>query len=247
MNLYLFAAKVLKPMVTYVAVLKIKRLLKNLSDDPKEILDFAYRFSHKFCVAGKCIEITIRPVQVREELLRFAELIDNIKPTTVMEIGTAMGGTLFILVRVSSPKSLIISVDLPGGMFGGGYSWYRKALYKTFAKPGQRIYLLRKDSHDLRTLNEVTRILQGKKLDLLFIDGDHTYEGVRKDFEMYSPLVRRGGIIAFHDIVPHDRVHDPHGVVGVPRFWNEIKHSYKYLEIVKDWGQGWAGIGVLYV
>jgi len=41
-----------------------------------------------------------------------------------------------------------------------------------------------------------------KRGDFLFIDGDHTYEGVEGDFEMYSPLVRRGGIIAFHDIVP---------------------------------------------
>jgi hypothetical protein len=30
-------------------------------------------------------------------------------------------------------------------------------------------------------------------VDFLFIDGDHTYEGVKKDFEMYSPLVRREG------------------------------------------------------
>jgi len=45
--------------------------------------------------------------------------------------------------------------------------------------------------------------LNGEPLDFLFIDGDHTYEGVKRDFEMYSPLVRNGGIIAFHDIVKH--------------------------------------------
>jgi predicted O-methyltransferase YrrM len=41
-----------------------------------------------------------------------------------------------------------------------------------------------------------------KRLDFLFIDGDHTYEGVKQDFEMYTPLVRKGGLVAMHDIVP---------------------------------------------
>ena len=85
--------------------------------------------------------------------------------------------------------------------------------------------------------------MDGRKLDFLFIDGDHRYEGVRRDFEMYGPLVRRGGIIAFHAIVPGP----PENVGGVPRFWREIKNRYKYLEIVKDWNQGGYGIGVIYV
>lgn len=38
--------------------------------------------------------------------------------------------------------------------------------------------------------------------DLLFIDADHTYEGVARDFTRYSPLVSPGGIIAFHDALP---------------------------------------------
>ena len=35
---------------------------------------------------------------------------------------------------------------------------------------------------------------------LLFIDGDHSYEGCRRDFELWSPFVVPGGIIAFHDV-----------------------------------------------
>ena len=84
-------------------------------------------------------------------------------------------------------------------------------------------------------------------MDFLFIDADHTYEGVKMDFEMYSQLMRRGGIVAFHDILPHDRKHDPDGSVGVHRFWQEIKQIYKHTEIIKDKDQGWAGIGVIYV
>ena len=62
---------------------------------------------------------------------------------------------------------------------------------------------MRANSHNLDTLNKVKRILADRPIDLLFIDGDHTYVGVKMDFEMYRPLVRKGGIIAFHDIVPH--------------------------------------------
>jgi predicted O-methyltransferase YrrM len=66
----------------------------------------------------------------------------------------------------------------------------------------QKIVAIQGDSHSIDTLNKIKRILNGKKLDFLFIDGDHSYKGVKKDFEMYSPLVRKGGIIAFHDIIP---------------------------------------------
>jgi predicted O-methyltransferase YrrM len=61
-------------------------------------------------------------------------------------------------------------------------------------------------------LDVIKNILDDRKVDFLFIDGDHTYEGVTRDFEMYSPLVKRGGIIAIHDIVPAS----PENVGGVP-------------------------------
>jgi len=82
-----------------------------------------------------------------------------------------------------------------------------------------------------------------RKLDFLFIDGDHTYEGVKRDFKMYSSLVKKGGIIAFHDIVEHD----PNSKCKVNRFWNEVKNDYESLEIVEDKKQKWAGIGVIYL
>jgi predicted O-methyltransferase YrrM len=81
----------------------------------------------------------------------------------------------------------------------------------------------------------------GERLDFLFIDGDHSYQGVKRDFEMYKSLVNKGGIIALHDIV---QAKDSR--VGVPRFWAEIKSKYNTTEIVNNRSQGWAGIGVVY-
>ena len=74
----------------------------------------------------------------------------------------------------------------------------------------------------------------------MFIDGDHSYDGVRSDYEMYAPLVRNGGLVAFHDIVEGR----PEWVGGVPQLWREIKND-SATEFVKDHGQGGYGIGVL--
>ena len=213
---------------------KFGNIARNI-DDIYNALDFAYSFQ----VFG----VSIKPAQVKYEITKFLEIVTELKPKVVLEIGTAGGGTLFLFTRVADPEATIISIDLPGGPFGGGYPMWKIPLYKSFSKGKQRIYLIRKDSHDPQTLKEVKKILGHEKVDLLFIDGDHSYEGVKKDFETYSPLVRKGGIIAFHDIVfgPLENVG------GVPEFWNQIKYRYEHLEIVNDWNQGGYGIGVIYI
>lgn len=185
----------------------------------------------------------IKPAQVYSEISQLLKLVDRIKPGVIFEIGTANGGTLFLFSHVASKAAVIISVDLPGGKFGGGYPKWREFLYKSFILQGQKIHLLRADSHKTETLEQVEAVLHGRKVDFLFIDGDHTYEGVKKDFELYSPLVKKGGIIAFHDIVPGPK----EGVGGVPEFWREIKDDYDSEEIVEDWDQNGCGIGVVYL
>jgi predicted O-methyltransferase YrrM len=89
-------------------------------------------------------------------------------------------------------------------------------------------------------------ILKDRKIDLLFIDGDHRYSGVKKDFRMYSTLVKQNGIIVLHDILYHPKVPQ----CKVNKFWNEIKRRFQYREFIdrqddRGWGR-WGGIGVLY-
>jgi predicted O-methyltransferase YrrM len=194
-------------------------------------------------LAEFCSRYAIRPQQVTEELVGLFEIVSGLQPENALEIGTWSGGTLFMTCRVADSGATIISVDLPGGRFGRGYLWPRKFVYRSFAKKNQALHLLREDSHDVKTRDQVRSLLRDRRLDFLFIDGDHTYDGVRADFEMYAPLVRRGGIVAFHDIAKHP----PQLECEVDRFWNEIKHNYRHLEIIKDPSQGWAGIGVLHI
>ena len=118
---------------------------------------------------------------------------------------------------------------------------WRAPLYRSFAGPGQRVHLLRRDSHDPSTLEELKGVLGGRRVDFLLIDGDHTYEGVKRDFEMYRSLVRPGGMIGFHDIVPHSA----ESGCEVDRFWNEIRGTFDSVEFVENWRSQFGGVGLI--
>ena len=181
--------------------------------------------------------------QVRSEALALGKILQAHAPARSLEIGTNYGGTLLLLCNLSSPEAKIISVDLPSGQFGGGYPRRKIPLFRKFRKSGQQLHLIRADSHSQETKERVLRILQGDLLDYLFLDGDHTYQGIRRDFAMYAPLVRSGGIIALHDIAVHNHEAD----CPVDKFWSELKNRFRHQEIVEDPKQGWAGIGIVFV
>jgi len=210
----------------------IQEIQKFESDNPREVFNFA---ASKF-LGG------ISPGQIPEEFVPLLSILKNLKPKIVVEIGTEKGGTFFCFCKLAPPDATIISIDLPPALFGGGYPKWRVPIYRAFGKPGQTLHFIRRDSHSQETLEKLKSILNDRHIDFLFIDADHTYEGVKKDFEMYSPLVRERGIIAFHDIVEYPKEYDNQ----VSTFWNEIKNKYRYEEFVKDWNQRWGGIGLLY-
>jgi predicted O-methyltransferase YrrM len=201
---------------------EVIKLLKSFSSNrPEEIFDFSWNF----------YDGLIRPIQIKEEFVELLKIFQELNPKYILEIGTANGGSLFCFCKLAQDDATIISIDLPERPFGGGYPEWKIPIYQAFAKENQKLYLLRKDSHQQETLEEVKKILNGKELDFLFIDGDHSYEGVKKDFEMYSPLVRKEGIIAFHDIINNDPTRLD---IEVPKFWLEVKDRYLFKEIIID-------------
>lgn len=198
----------------------------------EEALDFAQRF--------KLGSVTIAPLQLRAEIEALLSVLETERPSTLIEIGTFLGGSLFLFSRVAADDATLISIDLHRGEWGGGYPAVRSVLYRSFARKGQRIELVRADSHDPRTLQRTKRLLDGRDVDFLFIDGDHSYDGVRSDLEMYGPLVRPGGLIAFHDIMPTDDER-----VGVPALWSELKDVHDTRELRSAEGQRGKGIGLV--
>lgn len=185
--------------------------------------------------------------QKREELQGLVELVCEYRPAVVIEIGTLRGGTLRAWCECATDDALIVSVDLPGGEWGGGYREQDIPRLKGMARPEQHLVLLRSDSHLAATRRRVSEILAGRKADLLFIDGDHSLAGVRQDFRDYSKLVARGGLIAFHDIAHHPEVPG----CEVDKLWKRLKGKYMQTwEFVHDGdnarGYGsWGGIGVI--
>jgi hypothetical protein len=65
--------------------------------------------------------------------------------------------------------------------------------------------------------------------DILFIDGDHSYSGVKTDYEMYKDVVKPGGIIVFHDSV---------GLPSVKRFTDELEKFTRFIKINE--AEGWG-------
>ncbi|NTV23727.1 MAG: class I SAM-dependent methyltransferase [Nanoarchaeota archaeon] len=181
------------------------------------------------------------PYQVRSEMSGLLSVLKRRTIRNMLEIGTAGGGSLYLFSKISKNDATLISLDQPGWLLGEGYPPWRIPLYKSFACGSQKVVLLRGDSHDKNMLDKVKKTLHGNALDFLFIDGDHSYSGVKNDFEMYSPLVEKRGLVAIHDICgDHETCH-------VKRFWEEIKKKHSTEEIIKDRKQVWAGIGLVYL
>jgi predicted O-methyltransferase YrrM len=193
------------------------------------------------------VRIQAGPMTASQKYAELMPLLDQVKalrPRFVCEIGSSAGGTLYLLTRVSHEQAVIVSVDL-------AIPPHTRAARAGLAKKGQRLVSIEGDSHSAETKDAVVRALRGNALDVLFIDGDHSYDGVRADFEQYAPLVRSGGIVALHDINPDFRTrHDvetPSISGDVPRYWSELKDQHRTEELIADPDQDGFGIGVVYL
>lgn len=198
-------------------------------------------FDEAFSYARNHIGIT----QLPEEIRRLWVLVQALRPKRTLEIGLDEGGTLFLWTRAAEPDAQLIAVDTrPPGRLGrlSPFQLVRRA----FACEMQRVHLLLgRDSHAPETRNLVLSLLAGEHLDFLFIDGDHSYEGVKTDFELYSPLVRRGGLIAFHDVWPaHLKTGAPGPNDGVVQFWRELEAAHE-TELITSRAPDGFGIGVV--
>lgn len=164
------------------------------------------------------------------------------RPQTVVEIGAGRGGMLAAYCAVAAEDATIVSVDLEGGPFGAGVS-DAELRARANARPGQTLHLVRGDSRDTAIHGRV-RELVPNGVDLLMIDGDHSYEGVSSDFRMYSQLVKPDGVIAFHDILPHSVWTE----CQVDRFWADLPvRGRREITSPHELAAGgtWGGIGIV--
>lgn len=205
-------------------------------------IDSIYNFTLKYKGRGYYDRIAMH--QYKAEFIDFSNYVKQHDPKVVVEIGTKKGGSFFVWARYFKP-SLLISIDLPGGIHGGGFPKQKIPFLKYFLKDQNesKVSIIQGDSHDASTVKKLNDVLNGRLIDFLFIDGDHRYEGVKSDFLMYKDLVKPGGLIGFHDIVSSDYHHNMQCFVD--KLWNEIKSDYEYKEFIQNPHQHKYGLGVI--
>lgn len=165
--------------------------------------------------------------QVKEEWLwmidRTVNQWENKKD--ILEIGCYDGGTSFFLSNFANE---MISIDE-----------HNPARFDTTSMEGENFKYIGGDSHLSSTLNQIN----DKKWNYAFIDGDHSYEGVKADFHNILPFMDQESYMVFHDIVISDFHHEHKCFVG--EFWEEVKKDYKYEEYKTN--DIWGGIGILFL
>jgi len=151
-----------------------------------------------------------------EEIWEVGSRIQELDPhNRILEIGVEAGKSLRIWEALAGPDGQVVGLDLTDNT---GQQHFDK-----------RPLIITGDSKDLTTLAHVKEVIP--VLDFLFIDGDHSYEGVSSDFNMYSPLVRPGGLVGFHDL----------RMAEIARFFASISFQ-KHI-----WDAGSYGIGLVHI
>ena len=166
--------------------------------------------------------------------LAFAyDLVGALRPGTLVELGTQTGVSYFCFCQS------VVEHGLPTRCFAID-TWRGDA--HTSAYDETIWEEVRKHNAGYEGFSTLKRMLfeealgdfESESIDLLHIDGYHTYEAVRGDFERWFPKVRPGGIVLFHDIAA--RISD----FGAWRFWDELTKAHETF-----WFKHGFGLGVL--
>lgn len=156
----------------------------------------------------------------------------------ILEVGSFCGGTLWYWSKLPGIRR-VVSVDQlvhPRWPESRQAQIEARVKWSSWFKPGVLVQI-EGDSHDREVIADAA---QWGEFDLAFIDGDHSYDGVHADFDAYAPMVRRGGIIAFHDVCRYeegvmrlaDELHESNMTV---RFYDPRTDGSGILAVIKTW------------
>jgi len=131
---------------------------------------------------------------------------------TYVEIGCYAGGSACLMLQ--RPNTRVISIDL-------GYPIDEEIVHGNVNKLNKfnNLYnYLKGDSQTYEMVNRLKELID--EIDILFIDGDHSYQGVINDFILYEGMVKKGGYIVFDDYSDPSEVHNTSKAV------NHISNQY---------------------
>lgn len=169
-----------------------------------------------------------------KEFAQLLKLYIETRPQRVLEIGTHVGGTFYYWLKFAPQGALVGSIDVQR---------INSDKYANWCGDGVNYGYFTSRSDDPEAFKWAEDWLS--PIDWLFIDGGHTYSEIWSDFNMYSNLMNKNGVIAFHDICSYPPYNSE-----VDLFWNKIKRKYNSLEIIEHQSEGWGlgpGIGVIFL
>lgn len=165
--------------------------------------------------------------QRQDELAAAIAVVAAAAPKVIVEIGCDAGGTLYAWRQICDD---VYGITLPDNSPPTGGQGYQLVTH------GAEV--LRGDSHDASALNWLMGVLDGRPVDVLVIDGDHSYAGARADWDTYTPLVADGGLVLLHDVL---NVWDRR--VDLARLWEEVGGS----EVIASRARRPVGWGVFHM
>ena len=160
-------------------------------------------------------------------------LVSEIKPRVLVELGTHLGNSYFTFcqsVKESKLKTTCYAVDCWEGDAQAGQ--YEQTVYDTVKNYNDENYHQFSKLLKMRFDEALNEIPDGS-VDLLHIDGLHTYEAVHHDYETWLPKLSGNGLVMFHDIAVERKD------FGVKKFWGELKEIHPCsLEFDHNHGMG---------
>lgn len=167
--------------------------------------------------------------QYENEFKELLKLFRVLRPQKVLELGTHYGGTLYQWLQHTYPGDTVVTVD--------DYQLNWK-MYNEW-NDGRNLHYFKGKTQDEEIIESVRAL---GPYDFIFIDADHSYDGVKADWEVYGEMIRPTDpcLVAFHDIKPHPNTE-------VNKLWSEIKDHYFHWEFVEDENQEGCGIGVILI
>lgn len=143
-----------------------------------------------------------------------------------VEIGCYAGGSSCLMLQ--RPKTNVVAIDL-------GYPISKEVVIQNVEKlniHSNKFYYLQGNSKSKRMIEELDKIYS--KIDILFIDGDHSYKGVIEDFNLYEEKVSKGGFIIFDDY--NDEIYSPEVKIAVDFLCQQknIIDKYEFFGTIKN-------------
>jgi len=183
------------------------------------------------------------PAQQNEkEFISLLHLYRKMEPKYVVEIGSYKGGTLWDWLKYAKPGAHVLSIDLLPESWEDSGGVFDKTIWQSWAPHGVKLHTITGRSEDPEIIKRVSDICP--HIDFLFIDGKHTYPAVRADFDNYRPMVRKGGIVALHDIIDNPKA----PANRVSQLFAELKASgYKTQAFIANSNQTKFGIGIVFI